>query len=144
MKIAKIAPLLLLPFFFFFSTNVEASANTTISQQVKQNYDDVKEENKTQTLDEMKNNINDSKERFDFNGSLEKIQSMAIPLLVAVVIFSAILFILGWLVPPLRMKAWSLIGLSMISYVLIVYPHNIVGAMMASLEWIVSIFFTEG
>ena len=144
MNFVKVAPIFLLTFFFFVLPNVEASVDTSITQQVKENYMNANTHSSDNSIEDMRNEINDAKNSFQIKGSLEKIQSFAIPLLVATIIISAILFLVGWLVPPVRIKAWSLIGAGLLAYVLVMYPFNIVGGFMAGVEFIVNIFYEEG
>lgn len=128
----------MLPFLLFTTINVEAS--NSITDQVNEHSDQV-ESNPSNTVEEINNKVNESRENFNFEGSFEKFQSISIPMLVVVVFISACLFLLGWLIPSLKVKAWSLIGVGILSYIFIMFPQNIVGAIMAAIDWVFSLFY---
>jgi small-conductance mechanosensitive channel len=139
----KVATLFMLMFIAFFSIDIQAHAEGSLSEQVKNNFEEANKNEPSSTLNTIKDDINKQKNNFSAKDTLEKLQDNGINILIVVVIFSAVLFILGWIVPPLRMKAWSLIGLGMLSYVLIMFPQNIIGAMLALIDWVNSLFFSE-
>jgi len=138
MKLFKLITLFsVLPFLLLLSVNVEASPATSLTDEVNSH---LKQPDPSKSVEDINNEVKTYADSFSFENTLAKIQSLPIPMLVVLVIFSALLFLLSWLVPSLRVKAWSLIGLGILTYVLVMFPHYIVGGLMAIVDWFMNLF----
>lgn len=140
----RLIPLFVLMSILFLSINIQAQAstNSTLSQEVKKSFNP--DTNETKSFDDIRQEVYENKEKFSLEGSLEKIQDSRIPILIGVGVISLFLFFLGWLVPNLKIKAWSLIGIALVSYICLSFPYHIIGGIMAIIDWIVQMFFPEG